>query len=181
MKQWSPVSLWTTNGPSSQCLSLCCEESEEGTETLTCNKVKSTPSITYASKLQISDEATSSLVPCSHFAGSVSPSSDLQAAEPTSLPLSVSLHFSECSSQMISRTSQGTKPLFFPLATLMKPLRSPSLLTQIWGEKWNLTLMWKTIKNIKYRWLVQSHKHITYFWLYTFRAFTQQKCFFPRN
>lgn len=50
--------------------------------------------------------------------------------------LSPSLHFSERSSQMISRTSQGTKPLFFPLATLMKPLRSPSLLTQIWGEMW---------------------------------------------
>lgn len=51
------------------------------------------------------------------------------------------LHFSECFSQMISRTSQGTKPLFFPLATLMKPLHSPSLLTQIWKQKkyktWN--------------------------------------------
>lgn len=45
------------------------------------------------------------------------------------------LHFSECFSQMISRTSQGTKPLFFPLATLMKPLHSPSLLTQIWKRK----------------------------------------------
>lgn len=37
--------------------------------------------------------------------------------------------------QMISSTSHGTKPLFFPLATRMKPLRSHSLLTQIWRRK----------------------------------------------
>lgn len=33
---------------------------------------------------------------------------------------------------IFSRTSQGTNPLFFPLATLMKPLCSSSPLTQIW-------------------------------------------------
>lgn len=55
-------------------------------------------------------------------------------------PLSRPLHFSECFSQMISRTSQGTKPLFFPLATLMKPLHSSSLLTQIWKQKGKVTL-----------------------------------------
>lgn len=33
--------------------------------------------------------------------------------------------------QIISRMSHGTKPLFFPLATRMKPLCSHSLLTQI--------------------------------------------------
>lgn len=54
--------------------------------------------------------------------------------------LSISLHVSECFSQMTSRTSQGTKPLFFPLATLMKPLCSPSLLTQIWQKKRNVEI-----------------------------------------
>lgn len=41
--------------------------------------------------------------------------------------------------QMISSTSHGTNPLFFPLATLMKPPRSHSLLTQIWrGEAFSV-------------------------------------------
>lgn len=53
---------------------------------------------------------------------------------------------SVCFSQRISRTSQGTKPLFFPLATRMKPLCSPSLLTQIWGQRYIWKLKWILIK-----------------------------------
>lgn len=42
--------------------------------------------------------------------------------------------------QIISRMSHGTKPLFFPLATRTKPLRSHSLLTQIWGDETTLII-----------------------------------------
>lgn len=97
-----------------------------------------------------------------HVVSSASSSSDLQAADPPFPPpfspsLSLSWFLREFASQMISRTSNGTKPLFFPLATLIKPLRSPSLLTQIWwGEEkcieptpvW-LILLW--VHNIKKR------------------------------
>lgn len=45
--------------------------------------------------------------------------------------LFLSFLFSVLSFHKFSRTSQGTNPLFFPLATLMKPLCSSSLPTQI--------------------------------------------------
>lgn len=37
-----------------------------------------------------------------------------------------------CCSHTSTRTSSGTRPLFFPLRTLMKPSRSSSEVTQIW-------------------------------------------------
>lgn len=49
-----------------------------------------------------------------------------------SFSLTTPFLFSVFSFHKFSRTSQGTNPLFFPLATLMKPLCSSSLLTQIW-------------------------------------------------
>lgn len=93
----------------------------------------------------------------SHFVGSVfvllwPPGSGFYLPSLTlCLFKSISLHFSECFPQMISRTSQGTKPLFFPLATLMKPLCSPSLLTQIWQQKRNAE-----IKFGKFSWQNQA-------------------------
>lgn len=112
-------------------LSPCKQQTVQSS--LACNKMESSltkPASLLSPNSNFLTRRTPSLASCDHFVGSVSSSSDLQAADPP-FPLSLSLHFSECSFQMTSRASQGTKPLFFPLATLMKPLRSHSLLTQI--------------------------------------------------
>lgn len=129
MKQRYPVSLQTTSCLLSQQLTVL-RESDEGTDSDLQQVLAGKTNITFKSKLRFLTRKTPSLVSRRHFVGSSS--CDFPAAD-RSFPLSVclSLHFSGCLSQMISRTSQGTKPLFFPLATLMKPLRSPSLLTQI--------------------------------------------------
>lgn len=52
---------------------------------------------------------------------------------------------------IFSRTSQGTNPLFFPLATQMKPLLSSSLLTQIWKYKWRFMMIQMCYQSVRFK------------------------------
>ena len=81
-----------------------------------------------------------------------------QGADPVSvfIPVFISLILF----QMISRMSQGTKPAFFPLATLMKPLCSLSLLTQIWPAEKKHCFVNKLMLQSRFK--KNTHTHIIY-------------------